>query len=255
MLQVTTPRASDGDRGEAGAETPGFDDGPRPPLWNEQRAALELGELVTSPVYFGVGVPRGDRTPVVAVPGFLGSDDYLSVLHGWLRRVGYRPARSGLHCVGPIDGLAARLERRAERVAEETGRRLVLLGHSLGGMLSCRVARRRPDLVEQVITLGSARTSAARDSSDPLIGALADMLLGQNGTPPTWSEDGEMLGSPLPDGVRLACIYSRDDAVVHWRACLDDDPRTVMHEVRGTHTGLAWNARVYRHLGRLLASG
>jgi triacylglycerol lipase len=255
VVQMTMPRANERDRGGASAEAQENGTWPRPPLWYEQRAALELGELFTSPVYLGIGVPRGDRTPVMAIPGFLGSDDYLSILHGWLRRVGYRPAPFGLHCIGPIDAIAARLERRAERVAEETGRRLVLIGHSLGGMLSCRLARRRPDLVEQVITLGSARTTTARDSSDPLIGALADMLLGQNGTPPTWSEDGEMLGSPLPDDVRLACIYSRDDAVVHWRACLDADPRTIMHEVRGTHTGLAWNARVYRHLGRLLASG
>jgi pimeloyl-ACP methyl ester carboxylesterase len=212
---------------------------------------FELAELIASPVYYGIGVPRGDGTPVLSVPGFLGSDDYLVILYGWLRRIGYRPSQSGLRCVGPIDALAARLERRAERVARDTGRRLVLIGHSLGGMLSCRLARQRPDLVEQVVTLGSARSAEARDASDPMVRALAEALLPRGAS--SWDEDEEMLGAPLPDGVRLSCIYSRDDAVVHWQACLDADPRTSMHEVRGTHTGLAWNAHVYRLLGRLLA--
>ena len=37
----------------------------RPPLWLEQRAAFELAELIASPVYYGIGVPRGDGTPVL----------------------------------------------------------------------------------------------------------------------------------------------------------------------------------------------
>jgi pimeloyl-ACP methyl ester carboxylesterase len=227
----------------------------RPPLWLEQRAALELAELISSPVYYGIGVPRGDGTPVIPVPGFLGSDDYLVILHGWLLRIGYRPRGSRLHCVGSIDALATRLERRVEGVVAESDRRVVLIGHSLGGMLSCRVALRRPDLVEQVVTLGSARSSDARDASDPMVRALADALLRRHASDATWAQEMDWLGLPMPEQVRLTCIYSRDDAVVHWPACLDADPRTDMREVRGSHTGLAWNAAVYRELGRLLAAG
>jgi len=222
-------------------------------LWREQTAALELAALLASPVYYGVGVPRGDGTPAVLVPGFLGADDYLTVMYGWLRRIGYRPHASGLVCVGSVDGLAARLLHRVERVAADADRKVILIGHSLGGMLSCAVALKRPDLVEHVVTLGSARTPAARAASDPIIGALAEVFL-----PRSRSADDELeatLGMPLPEGVRLTCIFSRDDAVVHWRACLDDDPRTAAHEVRGSHTGLAWNAHVYHALGRLLAHG
>ena len=88
---------------------------PRSALWQEQRAALELVELLASPVYYGVGVPRGDGGPVLTFPGFLGSDDYLSLLRGWLRRVGYRPYRSGLAvCAGPMRDLLARVRLRVE---------------------------------------------------------------------------------------------------------------------------------------------
>ncbi len=223
-------------------------------MWLEQRAGLELAELLTSPLYYGVGVPRGDGAPVLLVPGFLGSDDYLSVLYGWLRRIGYRPFASGLVCIGRIDRLLARLLRRVEAVAIAAGRPLVIIGHSLGGMLCCAAAHRRPDLIDHVITLGTARAAdAGDDASHPLVRAMADALLGEGA--PAWQRVAEhgMLGQPLPDGLRLTCIYSRDDAVVDWTACLDDDPRTGLYEVRGTHTGLAWNAQVYSRLGRVLA--
>src|SRR5207302_4622923 len=68
----------------------------RPPLWLEQRATLELWELLVSPVYYGVGVPLGDGAPVLLLAGFMGSDAILDVLHGWLRRMDYRPYRLGL---------------------------------------------------------------------------------------------------------------------------------------------------------------
>ena len=227
-----------------------------PGLWQEQRAALELLELLASPVYYGVGVPRGDAAPVLVVPGFLGSDDYLVLLRGWLRRIGYRPHASQLLCVGPVERLLARLLHRVETVAAAAERPLVLVGHSLGGMLSCGVAQRRPDLVEQVVTLGTGRAAEMdEDAGDPLVRALAERLLGSGAPLRDRLAAQGLIGCALPAGVRLSCIYSRDDAVVHWRACLDADPGTAMCQVRGTHGGLAWNAQVYRHLGRLLAQG
>ena len=230
----------------------------RPPLWREQRTALELWELLASPVYYGLGVPRGDGAPVLVSPGFLGSDDYLIILRGWLRRVGYRPYTSGLLCIGPVERLFAQLLRRTEAVAAAARRPLVLVGHSLGGMLSREVARRRPELVDHVVTLGTGRVPArddGADAADPQVRALADRLLGAGAPVRERLAAHGLLGGPLPAGVRLSCIYSRDDAVVHWRTCLDDDPHTTLCEVRGTHSGLAWNAQVYRHLGRLLAQG
>jgi triacylglycerol lipase len=225
----------------------------RPPLWVEQQAALELAELFVSPVFYGVGVPRGDGTPVLLLPGFLGSDDYLLILRGWLRRIGYQPYPSGLAlCAGPLDDLTTRMLHRAEVVATATGQRLTLIGHSLGGLLGCRVALRRPDLVAHVVTLATARGAGARRSAHPLVAAMADLLLWQGAPPREQDMARVLLSSPLPDGVRLTSIYSRGDAVVDWRACRDADPRTALHEVRGTHTGLAWNAAVYRVLGRCL---
>jgi triacylglycerol lipase len=224
----------------------------RPWLLLEQRASIELAELIASPVYYGLGVPRGDGRSILLVPGFLGSDGYLTVLAGWLRRVGYRPAQSGIAVnAGSLTRLLRQVERRVEALATPR-RRLTIVGHSLGGVFARVLAVTRPDLIEEVITLGSPLLGDPRDAAHPLVRALGDVLVVRD-----QREQLELmtqLSAPLPDDVRLTSIYTREDAVVHWRACLDRDPQAQCFEVPGTHVGLAWNAAVYRRLGHLLVS-
>lgn len=62
----------------------------------------------------------------------------------------------------------------------------------------------------------------------------------------------ELFSGPFPSGIDLTCIYTREDAVVDWRACIADDPCATAYEVRGTHSGLAWNVQVYRRLATRL---
>jgi triacylglycerol lipase len=45
-------------------------------------------------------------------------------------------------------------------------------------------------------------------------------------------------------------VYSRSDAIVDWRACLD--PAAELVEIDGSHCGMAVNLDVYRKLARLL---
>jgi triacylglycerol lipase len=224
----------------------------RPSLALEQRAGIELAELMASPVYFGLGVPRGDGRTVLLIPGFMGSDSYLTVLAGWLRRIGYRPAQSGITFnAGSITRLLRQMERRAEELAARDGP-ITVVGHSLGGVFARVLAVRRPDLIEDVITLGSPLVGNPRTAAHPLVRALGEALIMD--FPREESNTLAELATALPDGVRLTSVYSREDAVVHYRSCLDEDPRARCHEVRGTHVGLAWNAAVYRLLGRVLAS-
>ncbi len=228
--------------------------GPRPSLLLEQRAGMELAQLLSMPVYYGVGVPRGDGSPVLLIPGFLGSDSYLTVMNGWVRRIGYRPHPSGivLNIGRPLD-LVMRMVARTERIAQQAGQPITIIGHSLGGILGAIVARLRPELVTQVVTLGSPMSRDPRRAAHPLVAALGEVLLtgGLNRAQDRELEDA-LYASPLPEQVRLTCIYTREDAVVRWQDCIHDDPRTVALEVTGTHSGLAWNAQVYRHVGQML---
>ena len=225
---------------------------PPAPWQEQQRMGWELLELFASPVYYGIGVPRGDGTPVVLVPGFLGSDDYLAVMRGWLRRVGYRPAPSGIDvCIGSIPALGERVQRQVEGVARGARRPVTLIGHSLGGALAGLVARRRPELVEHIITLGSVHgPPPADDRRTSPVGALARQLLWGHAT-----LEREVFAVPLPAGVQLSSIYSREDTVVDWRTSVVEGPCVACYEVPGTHGGLAWNVQVYRRLGLVLAGG
>ena len=65
-------------------------------IWKEALFAADLLLLHSSPVYYGLGIPRGDGSAIVLVPGFLGTDAYLTQLHSWLGRIGYRPYFSGI---------------------------------------------------------------------------------------------------------------------------------------------------------------
>src|ERR1051326_2851379 len=65
-------------------------------IWKEALFGAELLLLHASPVYYGLGIPKGDGSAVVVIPGFLGSDLYVSHLHSWLERIGYRPYVSGI---------------------------------------------------------------------------------------------------------------------------------------------------------------
>jgi triacylglycerol lipase len=220
--------------------------------------------LLTSPVYFGIGVPRGDGSPVLCLPGFLGSDSYLGLLRGWLQFIGYQPYLSDISiaAVGSPFVLIERAVRRADRIATATNQRLTIVGHSLGGLIGRAVARVRPDLVAHVVTLGSALGSPLgrdhRSAAHPLVRAIAHLLLRESRTPAGLRTERELerllFCARLPDSIRVTCIYSRLDAVVDWRSCQENAPHTTVYAVPGTHCGLAWNAVVYRLLGRVLTS-
>ena len=93
---------------------------------------------------------------MVLVPGFLATDFYLNEMFWWLRRLGYKPYRSKIGRNAEfLNILVDRLVKTAERAYNETGQKVHLVGHSLGGVLSRAVAGERPDLVASVITLGS----------------------------------------------------------------------------------------------------
>jgi triacylglycerol lipase len=228
----------------------------RPSLLLEQRAGLELAQLFASPVYYGIGVPRGTGAPVLLIPGFLGSDSYMTVLSGWLRRIGYQPHYSGLtiNAGRPVE-LIGRMLRRVDDIFNSSGRQVTVVGHSLGGVFASVLGRFRPDAVSQVVTLGSPMCEDPRRAAHPLVAALGEVLLRDPNSREVEEEralEHALMRSPLPENVGLSCVYTREDAVVRWKDCIDADPRTVAHEVRGTHSGLAWNSQVYTFLGRAL---
>ncbi|MEX0783816.1 MAG: alpha/beta fold hydrolase [Dehalococcoidia bacterium] len=205
------------------------------PLWRESLFALDWMALRTSPVYFGCGVPRGNGEPVVVVPGFLASDFSLTELFAWLARIGYQPyfSRIGRNADCP-DYIAGMLFETVERAHRETGQKVRLIGHSLGGMLARSVALDHPEHVERVISMGSPFRDAVR--AHPVIISAASQLRRVRGGSPTSNIRPTCFSghctcafvknmlAPEDRGVPSFAIYSKNDGVVDWESCIEDDP-------------------------------
>ena len=230
------------------------------PLWREAFVGLEWIALRSSPVYYGFGVPRGDGSAVIVIPGFMGTDMYLQEIHYWLRRIGYRPYMSRIgwnaEC---IDTLVNRLSETITRAHADTGRKVHLVGHSLGGVIARSAAAQRPDRIASVITLGSPFRGIR---SHPLVLAAGERVRER-----IRRQKGELqpdcytgycgcaavtaVQKGLPESVRQSAIYTKSDGVVDWRVCVTEDPATNF-EVPGTHVGLVFNAGVYTLIARRL---
>lgn len=239
------------------------------PLWREALFGIDWLSLRLSPVYYGIGVPRGNGDPVVVIPGFLGSDNYLVEMHNWLRRIGYQPyySRIGRNADCP-DILRERLFETLDRVWAETGTKAHLIGHSLGGLIARAAASRRPEQVSQVICLGSPFNDIR---VHPMVLAAAGFVRGRivgqqrnNGkatrevprtcyTGNCTCDFAEALREDIPASIARAAIYTETDGVVDWRSCVEED-ESLNTRVDGTHSGLAFNPQVYRKLAELLAS-
>jgi pimeloyl-ACP methyl ester carboxylesterase len=230
-----------------------------PPIWKEFLWTLDWTVLRFHPVYYGIDVPRGDGSPVVLVPGFLGTDSYLYELYFWLRRIGYRPYMSGIGLNAECPGaLARKLFKTVRRANEETGRPVRVVGHSLGGIIGRRVCLEHPDIARQLVYLGSPVQSV---QAHPLIVASAALL--HTTLSLVNAQHGDCLTAKCPCGfvtdidkdldsnVRHAAIYTRADGVVDWHTAQEDDPH-LNFEVGGTHIGLVYNPLAYQVLAELL---
>jgi triacylglycerol lipase len=232
-------------------------------LWTEALFGAELLLLHASPIYYGFGVPRGDGSGVVVIPGFLGTDLFLMELHAWLGRIGYQPYFSGIGINAECPNLLIqrRLTETIETALAETGRKIHLIGHSLGGVLARSIAGQRPEDIASVITLGAPfrgtvmhRTvlSAAEAVRKGILqkhgpGVLPDCYTGR-----CTCAFLDSLNRNIPDSVMETAIYTRQDGVVDWRCCITKN-RDVDFEVSGTHIGLAPNPSAYSIVADRLA--
>jgi pimeloyl-ACP methyl ester carboxylesterase len=199
----------------------------------EGRALLELAALV--PAYpFLRRAPRGDGHPVLVLPGFMATDFSTRALRGFLRDRGYAAHGWKLgRNVGPNAATVPAMIERLQALHGRYGLPVSLVGWSLGGIYARELARAMPDLVRQVITLGSP----FRD----LDAVNVPRFLQRRARDRTGVADDHAvrarLRAPLP--VPTTAIVSRTDAIASWRSCCSDPgPRSETLEVDSSHCGL-----------------
>lgn len=230
------------------------------PILSESLSLVELVALRLSPVYYGSGVPAGDGTAVVIVPGFLGIDLVLFELHAWLARIGYRPYFSGMGLAAECpDVLAQNLSSTIDKAYLETGRKVHLIGHSLGGIFARSAAVRMPNRIKSVTTLGSPFRGLVVHAFVLMLANLVRRRIRTRTPKPQGCatsrcscDFARSLRNNWPRSVAQTAIYTRDDGIVDWRYCVTGDPGVDV-EVGGTHVGLIFNSTTYVRIAERLA--
>jgi pimeloyl-ACP methyl ester carboxylesterase len=179
-------------------------------------------------------LPRGDGHPVLVLPGLLADDISTRALRTVLRRLGYDAQGWGLgRNIGPTAACVTGMRDLLSHLNDRHGKPVTVIGWSLGGIFARDLARRSPDSVRQVITLGSpfrlARNSQSRATN---VFERFSHLHVEHHTLPLESE-------AVPLTVPATSIYSHFDGIVHWRTCLDTPgERCENIAVMASHLGL-----------------
>ena len=175
----------------------------------------------------------------------------------------YRPYFSGIGINAECPNLLVQrhLNDTIERALAETGRRIHLIGHSLGGVIARSVAGQRPRDVASVITLAAPiRGTATSRTVLHAAEAIRHRILQEHGrgvlpdcyTGRCTCNFVDSLRRDIPDSMIETAIYTRDDGIVDWRYCRTRNPEADF-EVPGTHIGMAFNPSAYAIVAERLA--
>ena len=233
------------------------------PIWQEMLVGIEMVYLRLSPVYWGFGIPAGDGSAVVVIPAFLMTDLYLTEFRSWINRIGYKAYFSGIGMNAECPNLLIqqRLTQTIERAYKETGRKIHLVGHSLGGVIARAAAHQMPDRIASVVTLGSpfrgvsvhqSILRAAQFVRGQILERHGDAVLPDCYTAGCTCNFLESLVVKLPKSVGETAVYTKSDGIVDWKVCRTGNPE-VDFEVSATHIGLAFNPIVFDVVAHRLA--
>ena len=194
-------------------------------------------------------LPRGDGHPVLVLPGFMASDSSTVPLRKLLLDLGYDAV--GWELGRNVQISNARVQSMSDtltRLHERTGRKVSLIGWSLGGLLAREMAKLHPEMVRQVISLGSPL------SADRGISKVRRLFEALNGTVPEVQRHGRFLDIETPPPMPSTSIYTKSDGVVHWRGSLQPEGAFRENiEVYASHIGLGVNPAVMWVLADRLA--
>ncbi|MGB8328163.1 MAG: alpha/beta hydrolase [Steroidobacteraceae bacterium] len=201
-------------------------------------------------------LPRGDGHSVLVLPGFLTTDNSTMPLRWFLQRLGYRVhgwelgVNFGFSTAYSYD-IEVLIEHRLKEVFIESGdRKISLIGWSLGGVYAKALARRYPQLIREVITLGAPLRGDAGDGS---VWRLYEWVSDMDLHAPEIAQKLRELSAPLP-AVPITAFYSRNDGVVPWRNSCETPGRLVQNiEISCSHLGMGFDTYVLYLIAHRLA--
>jgi hypothetical protein len=201
-----------------------------------------IAELAATFAFKGVldGAPKGDGHPVLVLPGFLASDRSTVPLRKFLTDLGYDARGWGQgQNLGRFYKMRTILEAQVERIYAETGKKVSIVGWSLGGVFARYLSLVMPDKVRSVITLGSP---FAADINATSAKKLYEFLSNEG---PARPGDLEKIAGDLP--VPNTSIYTKLDGIVNWKTCISKpaaNAETI--EIRlASHVGIGVNPAAF----------
>ena len=203
----------------------------------ELRAFWEFGALLPAwPLL--ARAPKGDGHAVMVFPGLSANDASTVPLRHYLQTLNYKPWgwEQGFN-FGPRAGVLYEAKASLERTYESTGRKVSLIGWSLGGVYVRELAKEMPHLVRCVITLGTPFAGSHKATNAWRVYELAS---GRK-----IERESESYDLPAAPPVPTCSIYSRTDGVVAWQASIQaqskGNPQTENIEVIASHIGMGLN--------------
>jgi hypothetical protein len=216
-------------------------------MFLEGRAVSELGAFVGALPLLSLA-PRGDGHPVLVLPGLVASDTSTRPLRAFLRTRSYAVSgwRHGRN-LGLRPGVQHAMVDLVKELNDSHGRKISLVGWSLGGLYARQLAKMMPDRVRQVITLGSPFAASPKATN---AWRVYEMASGHRADEEDAHFGGSLAGAPP---VPTTAIFSRTDGICAWQGCREQSsPISESIEVESSHCGMGHHpAAVYAVADRL----
>jgi Palmitoyl protein thioesterase len=224
----------------------------RPPsrtlMFLEGRAIHEFAALIGALPLLSLA-PRGDGHSVLVLPGLVASDVSTRPLRSFLNNRGYAVSgwRQGRN-MGLRDGVQQAMVDLVQELSNASGRKISLVGWSLGGVYARQLAKMMPDRVRSVITLGSPFAGHPKATN---AWRVYEMASGRRADEEDTRFGGSLSATPP---VPTTAIFSRTDGICAWQGCMEKlSARSENIEVESSHCGMGHHPTVVYAVAERLA--
>jgi dienelactone hydrolase len=181
--------------------------------------------------------PKGDGHPVLVLPGFIAGDASTFLLRQFLTDRGYLASgwMQGRN-LGPKPGVLESALEHVKHIHRESGRKVSIIGWSLGGIYARELAKMAPESVRSVISLGSPFAGPGE--------ATNAWWLFKAFNPDHEAVSANMHDLATPPTCPTTAVFSRSDGVVPWEGSSHSAEQLAQHsnieniEVEASHLGM-----------------